>query len=50
MLQPQDQQQLYKNGTVLEDVKSLAELKIENDDVLALTYRKEGQPFHGTRN
>ncbi len=42
-VQPQENQRIYKDGTVLEDAKSLAELKIENDDVLALTYKQEGE-------
>ncbi|KAL3147744.1 hypothetical protein ABBQ32_002485 [Trebouxia sp. C0010 RCD-2024] len=32
-------QRLYLGKTMLEDAKQLAELKVENDDVLALTYQ-----------
>mmetsp|Transcript_3097 Transcript_3097/g.6966 ORF Transcript_3097/g.6966 Transcript_3097/m.6966 type:complete len:111 (+) Transcript_3097:304-636(+) len=35
---PEDQR-LLKDDTPLEDAKSLAEYRIENDDVLALTYK-----------
>lgn len=41
--QPQESQRLYKDTTVLEDGKSLADLKVENDDVLGLTYKQEGR-------
>ncbi|KAG1678871.1 hypothetical protein FOA52_003539 [Chlamydomonas sp. UWO 241] len=36
--QPPEKQQLLKGTTVLEDAKKLADLKIENDDVLAVTF------------
>ena len=36
---PADMQRLYADGILLEDMRTLAELKIENDSVLALTYR-----------
>lgn len=32
-------QRLYKDGTVLEDNRSLAELKIETDDVLVVAFQ-----------
>ena len=32
-----------KDDTPLEDAKSLAEYRIENDDVLALTYKLPGK-------
>jgi len=41
-LQPPDQQQLRKDGAALEDARKLAELRIENDDVLALCFKLEG--------
>lgn len=41
--QPSDQQRLYKDSVLLEDEKSLADLRVENDDVLALTYKREGK-------
>mmetsp|Transcript_9000 Transcript_9000/g.16763 ORF Transcript_9000/g.16763 Transcript_9000/m.16763 type:complete len:107 (+) Transcript_9000:462-782(+) len=34
-----EEQRLLKDDTPLEDAKSLAEYRIENDDVLALTYK-----------
>jgi len=34
--------QLQKDGVVLEDAKKLADLKVENDDVVAMCYRNEG--------
>jgi hypothetical protein len=40
--QPPDQLQLYKDQVVLEDAKKLADLKIENDDVVALCYAQAG--------
>ena len=39
---PPSNQQLYKNGTLLEDSRSLADLKVETDDVLELALKKEG--------
>lgn len=43
LLQQQpDAQQLHKDGTLLADDKSLADLKIESDDVLVLTLKKPG--------
>ena len=36
--QPVDRQRLLANEQVLEDPKTLAELKVENDMVLALVY------------
>lgn len=41
-LQPADQLQLWKEEVVLEDAKKLAELKVENDDVVALCYQTAG--------
>mmetsp|Transcript_9929 Transcript_9929/g.24838 ORF Transcript_9929/g.24838 Transcript_9929/m.24838 type:complete len:94 (+) Transcript_9929:109-390(+) len=35
--QPPESQQLFKNNALLEDAKRLADLKIENDDIIALT-------------
>ena len=40
--QPPKDQQLYKDGVLLEDSRSLAELRIETDDVLALALRQKG--------
>ena len=44
-LSPQlpEEQRLLKDDTPLEDAKSLAEYRIENDDVLALTYKLPGK-------
>mmetsp|Transcript_19766 Transcript_19766/g.58651 ORF Transcript_19766/g.58651 Transcript_19766/m.58651 type:complete len:95 (+) Transcript_19766:91-375(+) len=39
--QPPERQQLLKETTVLEDAKKLADLKVENDDVLAVTFMQE---------
>lgn len=39
--QPADQQRLHKDGASLDDSKRLTDLKIENDDVVALTYLLE---------
>ena len=41
-LQPLELQRLYKDGTLLQDARKLADLKIENDDILALTYNVGG--------
>ncbi|KAL4853417.1 Elongin-B [Chlorella vulgaris] len=41
---PAADQQLYKEGVLLEDDKTLAELRVENDDELAVAYRSEGKP------
>lgn len=38
-----EEQRLLKDDTPLEDAKSLAEYRIENDDVLALTYKLPGK-------
>lgn len=35
-----DTQRLYLGKTMLEDARQLADLKVENDDVLALTYQQ----------
>lgn len=37
-------QRLYLGRTMLEDARQLAELKVENDDVVALTYQQGGTP------
>lgn len=37
--QAPEAQRLYLGKSMLEDAKQLAELKVENDDVLALTYQ-----------
>jgi hypothetical protein len=34
--------QLQKEGVVLEDARQLADLKVENDDVVAMCYKNEG--------
>lgn len=41
--QPPEKQQLLKGSLVLEDAKKLADLKVENDDVIALTFMQEGR-------
>lgn len=41
-LQPPDQLQLWKEEVVLEDAKKLADLKVENDDVLTLCHALPG--------
>lgn len=49
-VQAPETQRLYLEKSMLEDAKQLAELKVENDDVLALTYQLtgiEGCPVHG---
>ncbi|KAJ8767988.1 hypothetical protein K2173_020928 [Erythroxylum novogranatense] len=45
--QPVNDQQLilFATGEVLEDSKSLAEQKVENDTIVALTLRKDGNEF-----
>jgi hypothetical protein len=43
VLQPPDQLQLWKEEALLEDAKKLAELKIENDDVVAMCYQTAGE-------
>ena len=40
--QAPENQQLFKNQVLLEDAKKLADLKVENDDVIALCFMKEG--------
>lgn len=38
---------LYKDEVPLDDARRLAEVHIENDDILALTYLKDGEaPFN----
>lgn len=50
---PASKQRIYKTNTVLENGKTLAEEKIENDDVLILALQNEGklvknrQRYHG---
>lgn len=41
--QPAEDLQLYKGDAVLEDGKSLAEQRVENDDELAVAFRIEGE-------
>jgi transcription elongation factor B subunit 2 len=41
--QPPEKQQLFKNNMLLEDAKKLADLKIENDDVLAVAFQQDGE-------
>jgi len=48
--QPPERQQLLKETTVLEDAKKLADLKVENDDVLAVTFMQEGELARGHGN
>ncbi|GLC45563.1 hypothetical protein PLESTB_001206600 [Pleodorina starrii] len=43
--QPPESQQLYKGQTVLEDARKLLDLKVENDDVLALCYLQPDGTF-----
>lgn len=38
--QAPETQRLYLGRTMLEDARQLAELKVENDDVIALTYHQ----------
>lgn len=50
-LQPPDKVQLHKqsgNGSYeqLEDSKKLADLKVENDDIVAMCYMQEGRDHH----
>lgn len=39
--QPADQQRLFKDSVVLDESKRLVDLKVENDDVVALAYLQE---------
>lgn len=41
-LQGPETQRLYLGRIMLEDARQLADLKVENDDVLALTYQQPG--------
>ncbi|KAM6582983.1 hypothetical protein CsatB_009985 [Cannabis sativa] len=45
--QPVDDQRLilFSSGHVLEDVKTLADQKVENDSVVALTLKKDDNEF-----
>ena len=45
--QPADEQRLFQDGVNLDDAKNLAELKVENDAILALTFRMDGTSFIG---
>jgi hypothetical protein len=40
--QPPDQLQLWKEEVVLEDAKKLADLKVENDDIVVMCYQDAG--------
>ena len=40
--QAPESQRLHLGKNLLEDARQLAELKVENDDVLALTYQQAG--------
>lgn len=42
VLQAPETQRLYLGKSMLEDARQLAELKVENDDVLALAYQQSG--------
>jgi hypothetical protein len=46
LLQPPDQLQLWKEEVVLEDAKKLADLKVENDDVVVMCYANSGERMH----
>lgn len=37
--------QLQKDGVVLEDAKKLADLKVDNDDIVAMCYKTEDGTF-----
>lgn len=39
--QPPEKQQLLKGSQVLEDAKKLADLKVENDGIIALTFQQD---------
>jgi hypothetical protein len=41
LVQPVESQRLYKDGALLADARKLAELKVENDDVIGLAYLGE---------
>ncbi|KAG2483485.1 hypothetical protein HYH03_017667 [Edaphochlamys debaryana] len=43
--QPPESQQLWKGQAVLEDARKLMDLKVENDDVLALCYLQPDGTF-----
>uniref|UniRef100_A0A061RKD2 Ubiquitin-like protein n=1 Tax=Tetraselmis sp. GSL018 TaxID=582737 RepID=A0A061RKD2_9CHLO len=43
--QPPENQQLFKDEVKLDDARRLAEVHVENDDVLALTLMKEDGTF-----
>jgi hypothetical protein len=40
-------QRLYRDSDMLEDSKTLADLKLDADSVLAMAYRQEGGPRTG---
>ncbi len=46
-VQAPEHQQLSKNGMVLDDAKKLAEVKIENEDMLAVVFAQEGEHLGG---
>ena len=43
-LQPAEDLRLYKEGAALEEGKTLAELRMQNDDELAVAFRLDGEP------
>ncbi|KAJ9506499.1 ubiquitin-related domain-containing protein [Haematococcus lacustris] len=43
--QPPENQQLLKGTMLLEDAKKIAEMKVENDDILALTLMQPDGTF-----
>jgi hypothetical protein len=43
LLQPPDKQQLSKEGVILDDARKLCDLKVENDDVIAMCYQLDGK-------
>lgn len=54
-LQPPDKVQLHKqlaNGAYeqLDDAKKLADLKVENDGVVAMCYMQEGEQLRGLQH
>ena len=42
-MQPPEKQQLFKSTQLLEDAKKLAEVKVENDDILAMVFQRDGE-------
>lgn len=43
--QSPEKQQLHKGSVLLEDAKKLADLKVENDDVLSVTFMQDDGTF-----